>query len=159
MSNYQVYEAQLLKQTARITRRQADKVLKSVQEEARENALVGEYSKGNLAKTIYRSGPFVRGYSASGTVGSRASYAKAVEKGARVHDIFPKGMTVYRFGKVKAPALKFQWRGRTVYFNQIPGVRGTVFKSHPGQKGKHYLSRALMSVAARYNLRVTIRDV
>jgi hypothetical protein len=160
MSNYQVYEAQLLKQTARITRRQADKVLKAAQEEARENALVGEYSKGNLAKTIYRSGPFVRGYSASGTVGSRAPYAKAVEKGARVHNIFPKGAPKrYRFGRVEAPALKFVWRGRTVYFNQIPGARGTVGRSHPGQKGKHYLSRALVSVAARYNLRVIIRDV
>lgn len=159
MANYQVFEAQLLKQTGRITRRQAEKVLKEVQEEARENARGGEYSKGNLAKTIYRSGPFVRGYNASGSVGSRAKYAKAVEGGARVHDIFPKGQTLYRFGKVKAPALKFQWRGRTVYFNQIPGAEGTIGRSHPGQKGKHYLARALVSVAARHNLRVIIRDV
>src|SRR3954469_8634705 len=126
MGEYQVYQVQLMKQTSRITRRQADKVLKALQEAARLNASVGEYSHGNLARSIYRSGPFVIGYSAMGTVGSRLKYARLVEKGARVHNIFPKGMNVYRFGKVERPALKFQWRGRTVYFNQIPGGPRTI---------------------------------
>jgi hypothetical protein len=159
MGQYQVFQVELRKQTARISRRQADKALDAMQAEARANASLGEYSRGNLARSIYRSGPFVRGYSASGTVGSRLSYAVIVEKGARVHPIFPKGMTVYRFGKVTRPALKFQWRGRTAYFNQIPGARSTIGRSHPGQPGKHYLARALVSVAARYNLRVIVRDL
>jgi hypothetical protein len=159
MAEYQVYQVELRKQTARITKRLADRALRAVQEEARANASTGEYSKGNLARSIYRSGPLVLGYSASGSVGSRLSYARSVEKGARVHDIFPKGVAIYRFGKVTRPALKFQWRGRTVYFNQIPGAPGTIGRSHPGQRGKHYLARALVSVAARYNLRVIVRDV
>lgn len=159
MGDYQVYQVQLRTQTMRIARRRADKVLDAMQDQARENALLGPYSKGNLARTIYRSGPFVVGFTASGTVGSRASYARAVEKGARVHNIFPKGQTVYRFGRVERPALKFQWHGRTVYFNQIPGGPGTIGRSHPGQRGKHYLARALVSVAARYNLRVIFRDI
>ena len=159
MGQYQVYEIQLRKQTARISRRQAEKVLKAVQKAARENALVGEYSTGRLASSIYTSGPFVAGYNATGTVGSRLGYAVAVEKGARVHPIFPKGVTVYRFGRVTRPALKFQWRGRTAYFNQIPGARSTIGRSHPGQRPKRYLGRAIVSVAARYNLRVIVRDI
>lgn len=159
MGEYQIYQAQLMAQTARITRRQADKVLKAMQEEARIKASTGEYSRGNLVRSIYRSGPFVVGYNATGTVGSRLKYARAVERGARVHDIFPKGVGTYRFGKVQRPALKFQWRGRTVYFNQIPGARSTIGRSHPGQRGKHYLAKSLVSVAARYNLRVIIRDI
>lgn len=159
MGEYQVYQVRLRNQTMFIARRRADKVLKAMQDQARVNASIGPYSKGNLARTIYRSGPFITGFTASGTVGSRAAYAVAVEKGARVHNIFPKGVTMYRFGRVKRPALKFQWHGRTVYFNQIPGARSTIGRSHPGQRGKHYLSRALVSVAARYNLRVIIRDV
>lgn len=159
MSGYQVYQVQLRNQTMLIARRRAEKVLKAMQDEARVNASLGEYSKGNLARSIYRTGPFVTGFRATGTVGSRLSYAKAVETGARVHNIFPKGVHIYRFGKVTRPALKFQWRGRTAYFNQIPGGPGTIGRSHPGQRGKHYLSRALLSVAARYNMRVIIRDV
>jgi hypothetical protein len=160
MGDYEVFQVQLRSQTMRMTKRHADKVLKAMQDEARVNASLGPYSRnGNLARTIRRSGPFVVGYTASGSVGSRASYAASVEKGARVHDIFPKGVSHYRFGKVKRPALKFQWRGRTVYFNQIPGGPRTIGRSHPGQQGKHYLARALVSVAARYNLRVVVRDV
>jgi len=159
VGEYHVYQVQLRNQTMRIAKRQADKVMDAVQDEARVNASLGPYSKGNLARSIYTSGPFVVGYTASGTVGSRLSYAVAVEKGARIHNIFPKGVGHYRFGRVTRPALKFQWHGRTVFFNQIPGAVSTIGRSHPGQSGKHYMARALVSVAARYNLRVIIRDV
>jgi hypothetical protein len=159
MGEYQVYQVRLRAQTMFIARRQAEKALRAMQDEAKANASRGPYSNGRLAESIYRSGPRVVGWSASGSVGSRLSYAKIVEKGAKIHPIFPKGVTVYRFGKVSRPALKFQWRGRTAYFNQIPGVPGTIGRSHPGQPGKHYLARALLSVAARYNLRVIVRDI
>lgn len=159
MGEYQVYQVQLRGQTARITRRLADRALKALQDEARANAAVGQYARGNLARSIYVSGPFVIGYNATGTVGSRLSYAKIVERGAKIHPIFPKGIRIYRFGKVTRPALKFQWRGRTAYFNQIPGARSTIGRSHPGQPGKHYIGRALLSVAARYNLRVIMKEV
>lgn len=159
MGEYLVFELQLQKQTGKISQRQANKVLKALEDAARVNASTGEYSKGRLARSIYRSNPVVYGYNATGSVGSRLSYARAVEKGARVHDIFPRGVSVYRFGKVQRPALKFQWKGRTVYFNQIPGARSTIGRSHPGQQGKHFLGKALLSVAARYNLRIIVRDI
>jgi hypothetical protein len=160
MGDYQVYQVQLRNQTMRIAKRQAERVLKQMQEQARVNASLGEYSRTkNLARSIYRSGPFVVGYTASGSIGSRLSYALIVEKGARVHNIFPKGVSTYRFGKVTRPALKFVWRGSVRYFNQIPGARSTIGRSHPGQKGKHYIARALVSVAARNNLRVILKDV
>lgn len=159
MGDYQVFQVQLRNQTARITKRAAEQALKALEREAKANAAVGQYVRGNLARSIYRSGPFVLGYSASGSVGSRLSYAVIVEKGAKIHNIFPKGVSHYRFGPVRRPALKFVWRGRVRYFNQIPGAPSTIGRSHPGQPGKHYLGRALVSVAARYNLRVIVRDL
>lgn len=157
MSGHVVFQTQLMRQTGRISQRQADKVMKDMQRVARLNASGGEYSRGNLARSIFRSGPLILGYSANGTVGSRLKYAKIVEKGAKVHDIFPKGAPhVYRFHGNRRPMLKFVWRGRVRYFNQIPGGPGTIGRSHPGMRGKHYLARAMVRVAARYRLRVVV---
>ena len=121
----------------------------------------GPYSKGNLARTIRKSGPRVVGTTVVGSIGSRASYAAAVERGAVVHEIFPRGAPhVYRWSRyAKAPKLKFVWRGHTVYMNQIPGSPNTIGRSHPGQSGKHFLADALIGVAARHNLRVIIFEV
>jgi hypothetical protein len=159
MGDYQVYQVELRKQTMLFARRRAGKVLDAMQDAARANAAVGPYVTGNLARSIYKTGPHALGYAVTGTIGSRLKYADIVEKGAKIHDIFPKGIRTYRFGKVSRPALKFVWRGKTRYFNQIPGARSTIGRSHPGQPGKHYIRRALVSVAARYNMRVIIYDI
>lgn len=155
-----VFQLRLRQQSIRIARRYADEILDEMQDTARINALSGEYSKGRLAASVYKSGPFSEGTVVTGSVGSRLSYAGVVEKGARVHNIFPKGAPkVYRFGRKRRPMLKFMWRGRITYFNQIPGAPGTVGRSHPGMRGKHWLSRAIVTVAARHRLRVVVYDL
>jgi hypothetical protein len=160
MADVKIYQIQLRLQSVRMARRVANRVLTEAQVAAKINAAVGEYSKGNLARSIYKSGPLVEGSTVRGSIGSRLSYAASVERGAPVHNIFPKGAPhVYRFGRKRRPMLKFTWRGRTVFMNQIPGGPGTVGRSHPGQRGKHYLARALVEVALRNRLRVIIYDV
>lgn len=153
-----VFQTQLMRQTGRISQRQADKVMRDMQRVAKLNASGGEYSRGGrLARSIKRHGPLILGYSANGTVYSDLSYARVVEKGAKRHDIFPKGAPhIYRFHGNQRPMLKFVWRGRMRYFNQIPGGPGTIGRSHPGMRGKHYLARAMVRVAARYRLRIVV---
>jgi hypothetical protein len=139
----------------------AEEVLTDIQVEAAANAAGGIYSNGRLADSIRRlSGPTPVGTTVTGSVGSRLSYAASVEGGAGIHPIFPKGAPhVYRFGVARRPMLKFTWHGRTVYMNQIPGGPGTVGRSHPGQRGKHYMVNALLGVALRRGLRVRIFDL
>lgn len=157
MSGHVVYQAQLREQTGKITRREADKTLTEMQRVARLNATGGKYSTGRLAASIYKSGPLIVGYTAHGSVGSRLDYAKVVEGGARIHEIFPKGAPhIYRFGAPRRPMLRFVWRGRIRYFHQIPGGPNTIGRSHPGMKGKHFLVRAMLRVAARGRLRVVV---
>lgn len=160
MARVTVYHIQLQAQSIAIARRVADRVLTEAQDLARANAAKGQYSKGRLAASVYKSGPMVQGKTIHGTIGSRLVYAASVEKGAKIHNIFPKGAPhVYRFGAKRRPMLKFVWHGHTVFMNQIPGGPGTVGRSHPGQKGKHWLSKALVSVALANGLRVIIYDV
>jgi hypothetical protein len=66
--------------------------------------------------------------------------AMAVEGGARSHYITP---------NPPRNMLKFYWRkiGRTV---RLPYVY------HPGQKGKHFLTKPLVEVAPRFNMLVFV---
>jgi|SRR5262245_55968660 len=92
-----------------------------------------------------------------GRVGSRLSYAASVEDGAEVHPIFPRGMEgIYRFGDRRRPQLRFYWRkrGKLVYTPHVPMGPRTLWRSHPGQKGKHYLMRSVVDVAHRYRMHV-----
>lgn len=159
MARTQVYRIELAKQTTVMTRAYADSILDEMQAEARVNATGGPYSQGGLARSIKKSGPRVIGKTVHGSIYSRLAYAASVEKGARVHEIFPKGISHYRWGRAKRPHLKFIWRGRLVYMNQIPGAPTTIGRSHPGQEGKHYMVDALLGVAARHHLRVVIFEV
>lgn len=157
MAEVKVFTIALREQTARISSRHARRVLDEIQDAARINALGGVYSKGRLASSVFRNGPTVVGERVVGSVGSRLDYARWVESGAPVHDIFPKGAPhIYRFGRKRRPLLRFVWRGRLVYMNQIPGGPGTVGRSHPGMRGKHWLSKALLEVGARRRMRVVI---
>lgn len=160
MARVRVYEIQLRLQSLRMARRVADRVLTEAQAAARVNAGTGEYSTGRLARSIYKSGPMVTGKTVRGSIGSRLHYAASVEGGAEVHNIFPRGAPhIYRFGRKRRPMLKFVWRGRVVYMNQIPGGPGTIGRSHPGQRGKHFIRNALLGVAARHHLRVIVVDL
>lgn len=155
-----VFQIQVRAQSVRIARRQAARVLDQLQDEARVRASGGEYSTGRLASSIYKSGPQVLGTMVRGSVGSRLGYAAVVEKGARIHNIFPKGAPhIYRFGAKRRPMLRFVWHGHVVYMNQVPGGPGTVGRSHPGMRGKHWLSKSLVSVALRNNFKVVVYDI
>lgn len=109
---------------------------------ARRNVLWGPYTRtGRLAQSIYgtlRTTPegFV------GRVGSRLSYAASVEGGAQRHIIRPRDADGW---------LVFFWEaeGRWVRTKRV---------NHPGQRGKHYLRNALLSVGTRRGFRVVIRD-
>lgn len=163
MATVRVYHAVLAAQTFRHTRRYVNTILDEVLLESTAIASVGPYTTGHLAKSIYKSGPMRTGRAVIGNVGSRLSYAKIVEEGAKVHDIFPKRAPhAYRFGRPRPPMLKFRWfgrgGGRLVYTNQVPMAPGTIGISHPGQRGKGYLIRALRNVAVRHRLQIIVRE-
>lgn len=155
-----VFRVELRAQSLAIAKRAASRILTELEVEAKINAAGGKYSKGTLSRSVYKSGPMAEGSVIRGSVGSRSPHARVVEFGARVHNIFPKGAPhIYRFGPKRRPMLKFIWHGHMVYMNQIPGGRGTVGRSHPGMRGKHWLGKALVSVALRNRLRVIVYDI
>jgi hypothetical protein len=116
------------------------KVLREIRYIARLRVASGPYTTGALARSLEARGPFPGPGRVSGSVGSKLSYASAVEKGARRHLIFPIPPRKY---------MKFYWRkvGRVVYFDKV---------RHPGMQGKGYLAEAARTVGRRYNLRVII---
>ncbi len=160
-----VYRIELKAQTTEMATAYLNQLLYEVEFEARSRVLHGPYTTGNLASQFYRRGPFVSGNNVTGRVGNRAKYAQIVHDGARIHQIFPKGVphilgfTHDRNGKRKM--LRFYWRraGKVVFMPHVPGSPSTVGRSHPGQKGKHFLSEAILSVAERRGLRVIIFDL
>lgn len=161
-----LYRAQLTIQTNRMATRRLRKIMDDVEQDARILALGGPYSKtGRLSKSIRSEGPFPRGTRVTGWVGSRLSYAASVELGAEVHDIFPRGaVRVYRFfgsGYNAAPKLKFYWRkaGRTVFTPQVPMGPGKVGISHPGQRGKRYITKALAKAAIKWRMNFILYQV
>lgn len=113
----------------------------------------GPYTTGHLASTIEKEGPHVTGRLVTGSVVARASYALIAHDGPEIHEIFPKGMPhLYRFGSRKPKQLKFFWRraGRTVYAPHIPMSPNYIGVSHPGYKGKKFLSTPLRQMARLY---------
>jgi hypothetical protein len=162
MATARVYHARLELAGIRLTSRFVNRVLNEIEREAKLIAVGGPYSKGRLAQSIYNTGARRRGLLVTGQVGSRLSYAAAVEGGAKIHDIFPKGAPhMYRFGAPQRPMLKFFWRkaGRVVYMHQIPGGPTTIGRSHPGQKGKGFLRIPLLGAAIRHRMRVIVYDI
>lgn len=151
---YVIYEAKLRYKVGFIAARKVRKVLDDVQSGARRAALVGSFSTGRLASSIYKRGPFTAQWTATGIVGSHLKYAASVEHGAGIHPIFPKsGPHVYRFGDRRRPQLKFHWRGRTVYTPHVPMSPFTVGLSHPGQPAKHFLRNAGLKAAKKHGMR------
>ena len=160
MATVRVFHAVLARRTFFFTRRYVNRIMDEIFVESVAIADVGPYTTGKLAKSIYKSTPLITGKNVSGSIGSRKHYAKIVEDGARIHNIFPRrAAQVYRFGPSRRPTLKFEWRGRTVYPNQIPMAPGTVGISHPGQKAKHFLLRPLRNAAVRHRMQLIVREV
>lgn len=137
-------------------------VLYEVEFAAKVATLGGPYSTGNLAASIHSIGPTFTPIGVTGRVGSNLKYALSVETGAKVHWIFPKGAAGrIRFGSHKAPMLRFFWRkrGQIVFLPHVPGSRAKVGRSHPGQKGKGFLSEPLRRSARIHGMRVETLDI
>jgi len=110
----------------------------------------GPYTTGHLSSTIEKEGPHVSGRLVTGSVVAHASYATIAHDGPEVHNIFPKDAPhLWRFGSRHKPQLKFYWRraGRTVYAPHIPMSPNFLGISHPGYKGKKYLSTPLRTLS------------
>lgn len=161
VATIRIFRAELHVETIRIASRIMEQLLYEIDFQARIRASVGPYSVGNLADRMYKVGPVVTGDRVSGRVGNRAPYAASVNDGASIHAIFPKrGPHVYRFGSYKRPQLRFYWRkaGKVVFMPHIPGSAGRIGRSHPGQKAKRFLTDAMVDVARRHGLHVTVHD-
>lgn len=151
------HELQFRLQYTAATLRYLRKPLDYCQEKARQGASGGPYSTGHLAESIYKHGPTIQGLRVFGTVGTRLSYAKYVERGTRVHRIFPKGEPhVFRFGSKAPRQLKFIWHGRVVYTPHVPMGPGKIAISHPGMKGKHFLLKAITDTSFRYKMKLDV---
>jgi hypothetical protein len=137
-----VFNARVRKQSNEAAVDFIRQVLREVRFQARLHVAFGPYTTGNLARSIEVDGPHMEFAGATGSVGSRLSYAAAVEAGARPHVIRP----------VNGRFLKFYWRkvGRVVYLEKV---------NHPGQRGKEYLLRAAESVAIRHRMLWVAREI
>ena len=156
----QVHHARARIQGNLMAARYLRRVIDDVHDHATRGAFGGPYSTGQLAASIYKKGPTTLGFTVIGEVGSNLSYAATVERGARIHFIFPKTAPhVFRFGDRNRPQLKFTWRGRVVYTPHVPMAPSTIGHSHPGQTGKHFLLKALARAAVRYRLKLRVEEI
>ena len=156
MARVILYRAVIRVDTLEVARRLVRQVLYETEFGAKIMTSGGPYSVGNLADSIHSDGPNVSASSVSGSVGSRLKYAASVHDGAKVHWIFPKAARdVLRFNSRRRPQLKFYWRkvGRIVYLPHVPGSLDKIGHSHPGVKGKHYLTEPLRAAARRHGFR------
>lgn len=169
MATVRIYRLAVTRNGQEYSKRLIRRVMEETELGAKAILATGPYTSGNLARSVHGEGPVVRGPIVSGAVGSRLSYARIVHNGSGLHGpehkaypIFPKRAPhVYRFGSRKKPQLKFFWRkvGRTVFMPHIPGSAGRIGLSHPGQRGKHYLTEPMRASAFRHRFRVFIKDV
>lgn len=150
-----VFKARLTVQAGILSGKRLRKVIDDVHDSATFNASRGPYSHTKaLAASIEKAGPYFTGIGVTGKVFSRLPYAAAVEEGAKIHPIFPKGEPhIYRFGSKRPRQLKFVWHGRVVYTPHVPMGPRTIGRSHPGQKGKHYLRDAAIKAAIKWQMK------
>lgn len=113
------------------------KVCRAVERSAKRITATGEYTTGNLSRSIHTDIRYRRN-TVIGSVGSPLDHALIVHDGAVPHDIDP----------VRAAKLRFYWRrlGHIVYLSHV---------NHPGQRGKFYLTDPLRVEAIRYGFRYT----
>jgi hypothetical protein len=162
MARVIMYKAALQATSREEALRLVGNLMKDVELAAKAIASSGTYSTGRLASSIDRDGPRITGNMITGSVGSDLPYADTVHDGAPIHSIFPKAAPgIWRFGSRRAPQLKFYWRrvGRVVYFPHIPASLNTLGRSHPGFKGKKYLSGPLRVFGRAQGFRVTTLEL
>lgn len=147
-----INEARLQITANRIGFAKAKRIQRYVYRHAVIGASGGLYSRTQaLAASIETVGPFITGKEVTSFIFSALPYAASVERGAEIHNVFPKGMPhIYRFGSKRPKQLKFFWRGRIVYTPHVPMSPFTIGISHPGQKGKRFLRDALIKAAIHY---------
>lgn len=122
----------------------------------------GPYTTGHLSSTIEKDGPHVSGRLVTGSVVAHASYATIAHDGAGIHNIFPVDAPhLWRFGSHRRPQLKFFWRraGRTVYAPHIPMSPRYIGISHPGYKGKKFLSTPLRTMSRIFGFKYIPTDL
>lgn len=155
-----MHDAKLRIQSNAMAARYLRRVIDDIHDKAVRGATGGPYSTGRLAASIYKQGPTILGFRVTGEVGSNAPHAAIVERGARIHSIFPKtAPRVWRFGDKRRPQLKFEWRGKVVYTPHVPMSPTTIGRSHPGQTGKHFLLKAMTRAAIRYRLKIRVYEI
>jgi hypothetical protein len=169
MATVRINQVALTKKVRAIASRQMREALLETEVAAKVLTLRGPYVTGHLSDSIHVDGPHTRGFFVSGEVRTRVKYAKIVHNGSGIHGpkhkpylIFPKGARHYfRFGDRRRPQLHFFWRkvGKSVFFPHIPGGPGSVGRSHPGQKGKHFLTLPMRAAARRHGFRFVPLDV
>jgi hypothetical protein len=162
MARVVIYHALTRAHSIEVAKRLVRQVLYETEFGAKAITRGGPYSVGNLSESIHSEGPNLIGTSVTGTVGSALPYARSVHDGAKVHWIFPKAAKgVIRFGNRRRPQLRFFWRraGRVVFLPHIPGSPGKIGHSHPGVKGKHYLTEPLRNAARRHGFRFIRTDL
>lgn len=154
ITRVKVHEARTRIDAARIGYNKMRRITRFVHERARAGAAAGTYSHGVLAASITAVGPIIAGEVVTSFIGSVLPYAASVERGARIHNIFPKGASeVFRFGDRERPQLRFIWRGRLVFTPHVPMAITTIGRSHPGQRGKRFLRKSLREAARVFNMR------
>lgn len=136
--------------------------------QAKVQTMSGPYSTGRLAESIHIQGPHDTALGVKGSLGTHLSYAKGVHDGTglygprhKAYVIFPRrAVKVFRFGSRRRPQLHFFWRraGKMVFLPHVPGSLAKVGRSHPGQKGQHFLTNALKDAARRKRFKVFIYD-
>lgn len=169
-----IYDAKLQLETMRFVDRRMRRIIDDIHNVAVRGATGGRYSKGALAESIYKRVTPPLAYHQQGEVGSNLPYAASVERGAAIHNIFPKaGPKTLVFGRVtrfgnrvqfgigtgRRRFLRFYWRGSYIITPHVPMSPKTIGLSHPGQRGKHFLLKALIRAAAKYNMKISIYEI
>ena len=133
MARVTIYASVVKAQSLQLARRLIDDVLDEVIVQAKIITLTGEYTTGELSRSIRRTPLTIRGDVVTGEVGSNLPYAHFVHDGTKPHFILPRGNY----------PLRFYWKkvGHHVRFNIV---------GHPGQRAKKFLTGPLTLIAARH---------
>lgn len=142
MANVTIYHAVLRAQTVEIARRELEQVLDEVEVRAKAITMVGPYTSGALSLSIRKEPVIIRGDVLTGDVGTKLPYAAAVHNGAKKHLILPRGNY----------PLNFYWR-------RVGHRVSLWYVNHPGQRGKQFLVKPLVEVAARHGWPVYTREI
>lgn len=138
MAEIRINHAQAHRFATTVAEKQIRRAMLEIKLGAVQILATGPYTHGVLAADLKVKVTIEPTGSVLGRIGSSLSYAAAVHDGAEPHYIFP---------HPPKTRLKFFWRKRGK-------VVAPPFVYHPGQHGKHYLTKPLFFVASRYRMLV-----